>query len=79
MDFRFTPEQEEWRHDVRSTIESLITPELREETEVSDDVGPGPAGKTFMRELGGRGLLGISWPEEYGGLGRSTDGPVHLL
>ena len=38
--------------------------------EVSDDVGPGPADKTFMRELGSRGLLGISWPEEYGGLGR---------
>ena len=67
MDFRFTPEQEEWRREVRSTIESLITPDLREEMEVSDDVGPGPADKTFMRELGSRGLLGISWPEEYGG------------
>ena len=71
MDFRFTPEQDEWRQEVRSTIESLITPELREEMEVGDDVGPGPDGKRFMRALGSRGLLGISWPTEYGGLGRS--------
>ncbi len=71
MDFRFTPEQDEWRREVRSTIESLITPELRAEMEVADDVGPGPEGKRFMRSLGRRGLLGISWPQEYGGLGRS--------
>jgi alkylation response protein AidB-like acyl-CoA dehydrogenase len=71
MDFRFTPEQDEWRREVRSTIDSLITSDLREEMESDDDVGPGPAGKHFMRELGSRGLLGISWPEEYGGLGRS--------
>ena len=71
MDFRFTPEQDEWRGEIRSTIESLITSELREEMETADDVGPGPAQKQFMRELGSRGLLGISWPEEYGGLGRS--------
>ena len=71
MDFRFTPEQDEWRDDVRSTIESLITAELREEMETADDIGPGPAQKQFMRSLGSRGLLGISWPEEYGGLGRS--------
>ena len=71
MDFRFTPEQDEWRREVRSTIDSLITSDIREEMESDDDVGPGPAGKRFMRELGSRGLLGISWPEEYGGLGRS--------
>ena len=71
MDFRFTPEQDAWRAEVRSTIESLITPELRAETESGEDVGPGPAGKRFMRELGARGLLGVSWPREYGGLGRS--------
>ena len=71
MDFRFTPEQDAWRAEVRSTIESLITPELRAETESGEDVGPGPAGKRFMRELGARGLLGVSWPSEYGGLGRS--------
>ncbi len=71
MDFRFTPEQEEWRQEVRGVIESLITPELRVEMESDDDVGPGPAGKEFMRALGSRGLLGIPWPTKYGGLGRS--------
>jgi alkylation response protein AidB-like acyl-CoA dehydrogenase len=71
MDFRFTPEQEEWRDEVRDVIESLITPELRIEMQSTDDVGPGPEGKDFMRALGERGLLGIPWPTKYGGLGRS--------
>ena len=32
---------------------------------------PGPEQKRFMRMLGEKGLLGISWPKEYGGLERS--------
>ena len=71
MDFRFTPEQEEWRSEVRTSIESLMTDALREEMEGRPDLGPGPEQKRFMREIGEKGLLGISWPREYGGLGRS--------
>ena len=71
MDFRFTQEQEEWRSEVRTSIESLMTDELRDEMEGRPDLGPGPEQKRFMREIGKKGLLGISWPSEYGGLGRS--------
>ena len=71
MDFRFTTEQDEWRQEARSVIESLITPELRREMGHGDDLGPGDAQKQFMRALGKKGLLGISWPTRYGGLGRS--------
>ena len=70
MDFRFTAEQDEWREEVRAIIESLITPELEEEMQNNSDLGPGPAGKAFMRALGEKGLLGIPWEEKHGGLGR---------
>ena len=70
MDFRFTAKQDEWREEVRAIIESLITPELEEEMQYNSDLGPGPAGKAFMRALGQKGLLGIPWEEKHGGLGR---------
>ena len=71
MDFRFTTEQDEWREEVRGVIESLITPELRQEMDQNNDLGPGDAQKQFMRALGEKGLLGIPWETRYGGLGRS--------
>ena len=55
MDFRFTPEQDQWREEVRGIIESLITPELEVEMQDNNDLGPGPAGKEFMRALGEKG------------------------
>ncbi len=71
MDFRFTQEQERWRREIRQLIEDSLTPELLEEGEAMEKDGPGPEQKRFMRMLGEKGLLGISWPKEYGGLERS--------
>ena len=71
MDFRFTPKQDLWRNEVREIIGSLMTDQVRDEMNGRPDLGPGPAQKEFMRGIGKRGLLGISWPTEYGGLGRS--------
>ena len=71
MDLRFTPEQEIWRDEVREIIDSLMTDQVREEMDGRPDLGPGPEQKRFMSEIGKMGLLGISWPTEYGGLGRS--------
>lgn len=71
MDFRFTQEQDSWREEIRQLIEDSLTPELLEEGEAMEKDGPGPAQKRFMRMLGEKGLLGISWPKEYGGLERS--------
>ena len=71
MDFRFTQEQEEWREEIRQLIEDNLTPELIQERNVLGENGPGPEQERFMRMLGQRGLLGISWPKEYGGLERS--------
>jgi len=71
VDFRFTQEQEEWREEIRQLIEDNLTPELIQERNVLGENGPGPEQERFMRMLGQRGLLGISWPKEYGGLERS--------
>ena len=68
MDFRFTEEQETWREEIRQLIEDSLTPELLEEGEAMEREGPGPQQKRFMRMLGEKGLLGIPWPKEYGGL-----------
>ena len=72
MDFRFTPEEDAWREEIRGIIEANLTPELQSELSQDEDRdGPGPEQKKFMRMLGERGLLGISWPRQYGGLERS--------
>ena len=55
MDFRFTPEQEAFRAEVRSFIRAEL-PKVRE-------------GESFTRKLAARGWLTMSWPEEYGGRG----------
>lgn len=53
MDFRFTPEQEAFRGQVRSFIKSEW-PKARE-------------GESFTKKLAAKGWLTMSWPKEYGG------------
>ena len=65
MDFRFTPEQDSWRLEVREAIDALMTREVKEELKGRPDLGPGIEQKKFMEGLGKKGLLGISWPVEY--------------
>jgi alkylation response protein AidB-like acyl-CoA dehydrogenase len=70
MDFQFSKEQERFRAQVRDFLkEQLTTPFLREleakppeEQEYSQE---------FSRKLAAKGWLGIGWPKEYGGQGRS--------
>ena len=70
MDFRYTPEQERFRTEIRAFLRENVSDELRREIAVSGH-SPGPLGKAFLRLLGERGWLGIGWPREYGGQGRS--------
>ncbi len=47
---------------------------MRQETEPgwhAEGVGLGPAGKAFIRTMGERGYLGLSWPKEHGGQEKS--------
>ncbi len=53
MDFRFTPEQEAFRGEVRSFIK--------------DEWPPKAGDQSFAKKLAKKGWLTMSWPKEYGG------------
>ncbi|RMF23705.1 MAG: acyl-CoA dehydrogenase [Deltaproteobacteria bacterium] len=67
----FTPEQKALRQEIRSYYEKLFTPELRAAfDEEWEDLG-GPVYREIVRRMGADGWLGIGWPKEWGGQGRS--------
>jgi len=73
MDFRFTEKEEAFRQEVLYFLEREVPPRwkelglgLWEETEESFAIT-----RAWNHKLGDKGWLAITWPEEYGGLGRS--------
>jgi alkylation response protein AidB-like acyl-CoA dehydrogenase len=66
----FTPEQETLREELRAYFAELMTPGLIQEIEDSGE-GGGPLYQQTLRKMGADGWLGIGWPKEYGGQGRS--------
>jgi alkylation response protein AidB-like acyl-CoA dehydrogenase len=66
----YTDEQEGLRRELRSYYERLLTPEIQ--AELADSHGVGPALRSVVRQMGEDGWLGIGWPKEYGGQGRSA-------
>ncbi len=77
MDFRFTPEQEAFRQELRQFLKRELPADWHG---VSHDAAWTDEGfrwgKHFARRLGERGWLTVSWPKEYGGLGLSV---IHYL
>src|SRR3954462_8555432 len=69
MRIAYTPEQEALRDELRAYFTELMTPEVEAEV-ASGDTG-GPACLAAVRKMGADGWLGIGWPKEYGGQGRS--------
>ena len=68
MDFRLSPHQRAFRDEVRGFLAQEVTEPLRAEARRLNI--PGPATAAFRDKLIERGWLGLSWPREYGGLGR---------
>lgn len=70
MDFRFTPEQEDLRKEIR---EFLVKEAPKESLESRDDVWANMEAndREFNRKVGKRGWIGMTWPKEYGGGGRT--------
>ena len=66
----YTDEQESLRRELRSYYEQLLTPEV--EAELANSHGVGPALRRVVRQMGEDGWLGIGWPKEWGGQGRSA-------
>jgi alkylation response protein AidB-like acyl-CoA dehydrogenase len=71
MHLDFTDEQQGLRRQIRSYYEKLFTPELRTAFDAEWDECGGPVFRRIVGAMGRDGWLGIGWPREYGGQGRS--------
>jgi alkylation response protein AidB-like acyl-CoA dehydrogenase len=68
MHIDYTPEQKDLRRELREYFARLMTPEVRAKTRGMEG---GEAYRPVVRQMGTDGWLGIGWPKEYGGQGRS--------
>lgn len=73
MDFSLTQEEREFRDEVRQFLKRELTPEVWARHRDHDEQGMWSAEftKTFRRKLGAAGYIGMGWPKEWGGGGRS--------
>ncbi len=69
MHIEYTAEQQALKAEIRQTMERLMTPELKQELRETE--GGGPLYHQTLQELGRQGLLGLGWPKEVGGQGRT--------
>jgi alkylation response protein AidB-like acyl-CoA dehydrogenase len=73
VDFEYTAEQEEFRHELRGWLAANLPPDLCVDDPTDERVAPDRA--TFERRVAWQrtmykaGWVGISWPKEYGGRG----------
>jgi alkylation response protein AidB-like acyl-CoA dehydrogenase len=65
----YTPEQHALRDELRRYFTGIVTPAYQ--AEMAESEGGGPLYMAAVRKLGADGWLGIGWPREYGGQGRS--------
>ena len=69
MHLAYTPEQKALGEELRAYFARLVTPEYQAELAATE--GGGPLYLQTVRRLGADGWLGIGWPREYGGQGRT--------
>ncbi len=69
MDFRFTPEEEEFRREVRAFLQHELLSEEDELFGEEDSDEHWQFSRQFIKKLAVRKWLAMAWPEEYGGLG----------
>jgi alkylation response protein AidB-like acyl-CoA dehydrogenase len=69
MHIGYTEEQESLRKELRDYYHRLITPEMA--TQLGQGRAVGPLVRRLVLQMGADGWLGIGWPKEYGGQGRT--------
>jgi alkylation response protein AidB-like acyl-CoA dehydrogenase len=70
VDLTFSAEQEAWREEVRAFLAAELPPDFDWDSEYNEDEEGWDFAIEFTRRLGAKGWIGLTWPEEYGGLGR---------
>ena len=69
MRIAYTDEQEALRSELVAYYDTLLTDEVRDDLMVEHGVGP--TTRAIVKQMAADGWLGIGWPTEYGGQGRS--------
>ena len=68
MEFEFSPEQQAFREEVIAFCDEHDDPEIFDVTrENMAQIVDTPKRRAFMKEIGHKGWLGMTWPKEYGG------------
>jgi alkylation response protein AidB-like acyl-CoA dehydrogenase len=70
MEIGYTDEQQALRQELRQYYANLLTPEI--EAELARSNGIGPTVRRVVKQMAADGWLGIGWPTQYGGQGRSA-------
>jgi alkylation response protein AidB-like acyl-CoA dehydrogenase len=70
MELELSPEQRALQQQLRDYFEALMTPQRRASLASANEAA-GPAYRDVVRQMGRDGWLGVGWPKEYGGQGRS--------
>lgn len=70
MLIEYSASQRALQSELREYMSGIMTPELEAELAITE--GGGPEYSKALRKLGADGWLGIGWPKEYGGQGRSA-------
>ncbi|WP_128931978.1 acyl-CoA dehydrogenase family protein [Bradyrhizobium zhanjiangense] len=72
MNFELTDPQRQWRDEVRAFLRDNVTPELERERHIEGKLRFGPEARAFRKKVGDKGWWGLTWPREYGGLGKGA-------
>jgi len=67
VDFRFSPEEEAFRQELRAWLQKTVPPDW-EGVFLEEDEESWRFGRTFINKLAQKGWMAPAWPREYGGM-----------
>ncbi len=70
MEIGYTEEHQALRNELREYYANLLTPEVEAQLAASEGIGPNM--RRVVKQMAQDGWLGIGWPKEWGGQGRSA-------
>jgi alkylation response protein AidB-like acyl-CoA dehydrogenase len=70
MEIGYTEEYQALRNELREYYANLLTPEVEAQLAASEGIGPNM--RRVVKQMAHDGWLGIGWPKEWGGQGRSA-------